>query len=152
MKAARIVAVGIVVAAGAWIASGHLLPHDSAESRAAVQPNAAAAPKLFRVSVAETRVEPRSRKLVLSGRTEADRKMMVTARGDGVVRDPLIHRRVLTDILAFAEAQGCGLRGLVRSPLLGPKGNTEFLVWLAPGTKDQPADALIEEVMREKIG
>lgn len=74
------------------------------------------------------------------------------ARGDGVVRDPLIHRRVLTDILAFAESQGCGLRGLVRSPLLGPKGNTEFLVWLAPGTKDQPADALIEEVMREKIG
>ena len=74
------------------------------------------------------------------------------ARGDGVVRDPLIHRRVLTDILAFAESQGCGLRGLVRSPLLGPKGNTEFLVWLAPGTKDQPADVLIEEVMREKIG
>lgn len=74
------------------------------------------------------------------------------ARGDGVVRDPLIYRRVLTDILAFAESQGCGLRGLVRSPLLGPKGNTEFLVWLAPGTKDQPAETLIEEVMREKIG
>ena len=92
MKAARIVAVGIVVAAGAWIASGHLLPHDSAESRAAVQPSAAAPAKLFRVAVAEVRVEPRSRKLVLSGRTEADRKMMVTARGDGVVSELKVRR------------------------------------------------------------
>ena len=72
------------------------------------------------------------------------------ARGDGVVRDPLIHRRVLVDILAFAESQGCGIRGLVRSPLLGPKGNTEFLVWLAPGAEGLAADVLIEEVMREK--
>ena len=73
------------------------------------------------------------------------------ARGDGVVRDPLIHRRVLVDILAFAESQGCGLRGLVRSPLLGPKGNTEFLVWLVPGGAGKPAETLIEEVMREAI-
>lgn len=71
------------------------------------------------------------------------------ARGDGVVRDPLIHRRVLVDILAFAESQGCGLRGLVRSPLLGPKGNTEFLVWLVPSGTGEPAETLIEEVMRE---
>ena len=38
MKAARIAAVGLVVAAAAWIASGHLFPHETAESRAAVQP------------------------------------------------------------------------------------------------------------------
>jgi multidrug efflux system membrane fusion protein len=92
MKAARIVAVGIVVAAGAWIASSHLLPHDSAESRAAVQPSVAAAPKPFRVAVAEVRVEPRSRKLVLSGRTEADKKMMITARGDGTVSELKVRR------------------------------------------------------------
>jgi multidrug efflux system membrane fusion protein len=91
MKAARFVAVGIVVAAGAWIASGHLLPHDSAESRAAVLP-AVAAPKLFRVAVTEARVEPRTRKLVLSGRTEADRKMMVTARGDGIISELRVKR------------------------------------------------------------
>ncbi len=71
------------------------------------------------------------------------------ARGDGVVRDPLIHRRVLTDILAFAQTQGCAVRGLVRSPLLGPKGNSEFLVWLVPGAEGEAAEALIDEVMRE---
>ena len=91
MKANRFVAVGIVVAAAAWIVSGHLFPHESAESRAAVG-TAAIDAKLFRVSVAVARVEPRSRQLVLSGRTEADRKMMVTARGDGVISELRVRR------------------------------------------------------------
>lgn len=54
------------------------------------------------------------------------------ARGDGVIRDPLIHRAVLLDVLTFAQENGLGVRGLLRSPLLGPKGNTEFLAWLSP--------------------
>ncbi len=70
------------------------------------------------------------------------------ARGDGVVRDPAIHRRVLEDILAFARAQGCGVRGLIRSPLLGPKGNSEFLVWLAPGLPGESVEALVDAVMQ----
>ena len=53
------------------------------------------------------------------------------ARGKGVVRDPEIHRRVLLEVLTFAEAEGFQIQGLIRSPLLGPKGNTEFLAWLA---------------------
>ncbi len=52
------------------------------------------------------------------------------ARGDGVIRDPEIHRQVLLDVLSFAKESGFGLRGLVKSPLLGPKGNAEFLAWL----------------------
>jgi multidrug efflux system membrane fusion protein len=91
MKAARIAAIGLVVAAVAWIASGHLFPHESAESRAAVQPQAQQ-PKLFRVSVIDAQVEPRARNLVLSGRTEADRKMMLTARVDGVVSELKVRR------------------------------------------------------------
>ncbi|MGC1375294.1 MAG: TlyA family RNA methyltransferase [Anaerolineales bacterium] len=70
------------------------------------------------------------------------------ARGDGVVRDPLIHRRVLVEILAFAQAQGCGVKGLIRSPLLGPKGNAEFLVWLVPGVEGEEAEMLIDHVIR----
>jgi 23S rRNA (cytidine1920-2'-O)/16S rRNA (cytidine1409-2'-O)-methyltransferase len=52
------------------------------------------------------------------------------ARGDGVIRDPAVHRLVLQDVLDFAERQAYRLRGLHRSPLLGPKGNVEFLAWL----------------------
>jgi 23S rRNA (cytidine1920-2'-O)/16S rRNA (cytidine1409-2'-O)-methyltransferase len=52
------------------------------------------------------------------------------ARGQGVVRDPQIHRRVLLDVLSFANQTGYQIRGLIRSPILGPKGNVEFLAWL----------------------
>ena len=52
------------------------------------------------------------------------------SRGDGVIRDPEIHRQVLLDVLGFAQGEGFGIRGLIKSPLLGPKGNAEFLVWL----------------------
>jgi multidrug efflux system membrane fusion protein len=91
MKAARFAAVGLVVAAAAWIGSGHLFPHDSAESRAAVQPEQKKE-KLFRVSVLDAHVEPRTRNLVLSGRTEADKKMMITGRVDGVVSELRVRR------------------------------------------------------------
>ena len=52
------------------------------------------------------------------------------ARGEGVIRDPHIHRRVVEEVLSYAQGLGFGVRGLIRSPLLGPKGNTEFLTWL----------------------
>jgi 23S rRNA (cytidine1920-2'-O)/16S rRNA (cytidine1409-2'-O)-methyltransferase len=60
---------------------------------------------------------------------EAGRQQV--ARGDGVIRDPLIHRQVLLDVLAYAIQERYTLRGLLRSPLLGPKGNVEFLAWLS---------------------
>jgi membrane fusion protein, multidrug efflux system len=92
MKGARIAAVGLVVGAAAWIASGHLFPHETAESRAAVQPEAKQQQKLFRVSVIDSRVEPRTRSLVLSGRTEADKKMMLMARADGTIAELKVRR------------------------------------------------------------
>ena len=52
------------------------------------------------------------------------------SRGDGVIRDPQIHKQVLLDVLTFAQHEGFGVRGLIKSPLLGPKGNAEFLAWM----------------------
>jgi multidrug efflux system membrane fusion protein len=92
MKGSRIVAIGLVAAAAAWIASGYLLPHESGESRAAVRPGEAKPQKLFRVGVIEGRVAPHSSKLVISGRTEADKKVMATARGGGVITELKIRR------------------------------------------------------------
>lgn len=63
---------------------------------------------------------------------EAGRKDV--SRGDGVIRKPEIHRQVLLDVLAFAQSEGFGVKGLVRSPIQGPKGNVEFLAWLGFGT------------------
>jgi 23S rRNA (cytidine1920-2'-O)/16S rRNA (cytidine1409-2'-O)-methyltransferase len=53
-----------------------------------------------------------------------------TARGSGVIRDPEVHRNVLETILTFSQEEGFGVKGLIRSPLTGPKGNSEFLVQL----------------------
>jgi 23S rRNA (cytidine1920-2'-O)/16S rRNA (cytidine1409-2'-O)-methyltransferase len=59
---------------------------------------------------------------------EAGRKDV--SRGDGVIRDPEIHKQVLLDVLSFARQEGFEIHGLIKSPLLGPKGNAEFLVRL----------------------
>jgi 23S rRNA (cytidine1920-2'-O)/16S rRNA (cytidine1409-2'-O)-methyltransferase len=70
------------------------------------------------------------------------------ARGDGVIRDPEIHRQVLLDVLSFAINAGFGLRGLIKSPLLGPKGNAEFLVWLDFDIPGLSAEELVAMVIQ----
>lgn len=57
-------------------------------------------------------------------------------KGKGVIRDEQVHWRVLEEILGFVEQQGFGVRGLMRSPVLGPKGNVEFLVWAEKAGRD----------------
>jgi multidrug efflux system membrane fusion protein len=91
MKASRIVAVGIVAAAGLWIASGYLLPHETVESRAAFRPEAGAK-KPFRVAVMPTNIVQHARKLVLSGRTEAEKRVTLTARTGGVLTELRVRR------------------------------------------------------------
>ncbi|MER3405379.1 MAG: TlyA family rRNA (cytidine-2'-O)-methyltransferase [Chloroflexota bacterium] len=68
----------------------------------------------------------------------------------GVVRDPAVHREVLQQIISWAQEYGLVVRGLTRSPILGPAGNVEFLLWLdrrrdAPGIDVAQA---IEDVVR----
>jgi 23S rRNA (cytidine1920-2'-O)/16S rRNA (cytidine1409-2'-O)-methyltransferase len=76
---------------------------------------------------------------------EAERKE--TARGKGVVRDPDVHRRVLLDVLTFAQGNGFQIKGLARSPLLGPKGNVEFLGWLGFNTGGSSTKISIEKLV-----
>jgi membrane fusion protein, multidrug efflux system len=92
MKASRLTAIGLVAAAGLWIASGHFLPRETAESRAAIRVGDGEAKKLFRVAVTRTSVVPHSRKLSISGRTEADKRVTVTARTGGVLTELKVKR------------------------------------------------------------
>jgi 23S rRNA (cytidine1920-2'-O)/16S rRNA (cytidine1409-2'-O)-methyltransferase len=65
-----------------------------------------------------------------------------------VIRDPGVHRQVLGDVLSFAQYDGYGVQGLIPSPLLGPKGNIEFLVRLVyPGVPREDLQALIESAL-----
>ena len=63
----------------------------------------------------------------------------------GVVRDPQVRAGTIEAVLASANAIGWGCAGLVRSPIIGPAGNVEFLAWLHP-TGDIPFATLIKTV------
>jgi 23S rRNA (cytidine1920-2'-O)/16S rRNA (cytidine1409-2'-O)-methyltransferase len=49
----------------------------------------------------------------------------------GVVRDPVVRERAIERVVAFAAGIGLTVRGRMASPLRGPAGNHEFLVYLA---------------------
>lgn len=66
----------------------------------------------------------------------------------GVVRDPVVHGEVLERTVEAAQAIGLGTRAVIASPLLGPQGNREFLVHLAPG----PGCAEIGDGIAEAVG
>jgi multidrug efflux system membrane fusion protein len=91
MKASRVAALGLVAAATFWIASGLLFPHKADESKAAPVASEVAQ-KPFRVAVMTADVVPHSRKLTLSGRTEADKKVTVAARSSGVITQLNVRR------------------------------------------------------------
>jgi len=83
--------------------------------------------------------------ILIKPQFEAGRKDV--SRGDGVIRDPEIHRQVLFDVLTFAQSEGYGVKGLIRSPILGPKGNAEFLAWLVLNSSGETVETLVENVL-----
>ena len=48
----------------------------------------------------------------------------------GVVRDPALHKRVIEDLSSFFYRNGLGCKNVIPSPILGPKGNREFFIFL----------------------
>ena len=80
---------------------------------------------------------------------EAGRKDV--SKGDGVIRNPEIHKQVLVDVLNFAKQAGFGLRGLVKSSLIGPKGNVEFLLWMDLIPNDIDVEEMVNQIMKQEI-
>jgi 23S rRNA (cytidine1920-2'-O)/16S rRNA (cytidine1409-2'-O)-methyltransferase len=73
----------------------------------------------------------------------------------GVVRNADVHRRVLREICAVAQNLGLHPAGLIASPVPGPAGNVEFLLWLKreppapdPFMLEQAIAAALEEAKR----
>lgn len=48
----------------------------------------------------------------------------------GVVRDAMVHDQVIEKIKSYATTLGCIVNAVCESPLVGPKGNREFLIHL----------------------
>lgn len=68
----------------------------------------------------------------------------------GVVRDSAAHAAVLRKVVAAAQADGWCTGGLIASPITGPAGNREFLLWL----HHDPAAAIpdLEREIKGAIG
>ncbi len=61
----------------------------------------------------------------------------------GVVRDPAMHQKVIERISQFSRGLGLTVLGVKESPILGPKGNKEFFIYLR---KEDRPDGKVEGV------
>ena len=59
----------------------------------------------------------------------------------GVVRDPAAHADAIAGVIAAAKELDWHPAGLVASPLTGPAGNHEYLLWLVPPAASEAAAA-----------
>ena len=57
-----------------------------------------------------------------------------------VVREPAVHEEVILKVLAMAEETGFGVCGLTFSPIRGPEGNIEYLLYLRKGAEEENAE------------
>ena len=62
----------------------------------------------------------------------------------GVVRDPAVHREVIEKITSFASEMGFALLNLEYSPIKGPEGNIEYLLYLQKKQDGLPQDGNID--------
>ncbi|MFM9101228.1 MAG: SAM-dependent methyltransferase, partial [Cyanobium sp.] len=78
----------------------------------------------------------------------------------GVVRDPAAHCDAIAGVVAAAQALGLRAAGLVASPITGPAGNHEYLLWLqaagdagraSEGYGSSEASAVSAEVIRDRV-
>jgi 23S rRNA (cytidine1920-2'-O)/16S rRNA (cytidine1409-2'-O)-methyltransferase len=58
----------------------------------------------------------------------------------GVVRDPNDHADAIAQVLQAAQKLGWAYKGLTWSPLTGPAGNIEYLLWLRMDSQTPPPD------------
>ena len=64
----------------------------------------------------------------------------------GVVRDINVHKEVIEMIANYVRAQNLGILGLSLSPIKGPEGNIEYLIYL-----DKSQAGMTEEEVQEKL-
>ena len=67
----------------------------------------------------------------------------------GVVRDPKVHLEVIHKVIDTAREMEFVTKELTFSPVKGPEGNIEYLVWLTKGK--EAADNVTDEVMASTV-
>ena len=70
----------------------------------------------------------------------------------GVVRDSSVHREVIEMIVEYVRTQGLGILGLDFSPIKGPEGNIEYLIYLdksRSGMHEDEVQARVDTVVAQ---
>ncbi len=73
----------------------------------------------------------------------------------GVVKDPLVHKEVLTTVTNYACSLNLQVHGISFSPIKGPEGNIEYLTYLHKSKEGLPEEArilLIQKIVSEAHG
>ena len=69
----------------------------------------------------------------------------------GVVKDPEVHKEVIHRIIRFAKAEGWSIGGLDFSPVKGPEGNIEYLLYLTAASEETSVKEVDAPVTAEKV-
>lgn len=79
----------------------------------------------------------------------------------GVVRDPAVHGEVIRKVVDYADLIGFESKGLTYSPIKGPEGNIEYLLYLEKKgdiaeeileLSEASAENLLHQILEEKSG
>ncbi len=74
---------------------------------------------------------------------------------NGIVKDPKVHRQVISEITVFADQCGFCISGICVSPVKGGTGNSEYLMYLKHRTEGClsavfSTDELVKEALRKQ--
>lgn len=78
----------------------------------------------------------------------------------GVVREPSVHEEVIVKVMLYADLVGFAVKGITYSPIKGPEGNIEYLIYLekkaeisdkAAEMSEAEAENLLRSLMSERI-
>lgn len=70
----------------------------------------------------------------------------------GVVREPSIHIAVISKVIELAQTLGMIILGVSYSPIKGPEGNIEYLLYLSKDKNLTQADYNIEQIVKQAHG
>jgi 23S rRNA (cytidine1920-2'-O)/16S rRNA (cytidine1409-2'-O)-methyltransferase len=77
-----------------------------------------------------------------AGKAEAD-------RGRGIIRDPLVWERTLSEVCTALQGRGAAIMGAMTSPITGGDGNVEFLVHARRGAMAGDIDTVVAGALSE---
>ena len=67
---------------------------------------------------------------------------------NGVVRDAKVHKEVIDKVCNYVKENGFNILGLDYSPIKGPKGNIEYLIYLRKSGEEDKSSLNIDEVIK----